>query len=365
MKKLTTYFNHSIAQHIVFWLLVFCCYSISNAANFDTKEELIITYSFKIGLQIMVAYICLYGIVPRFLAKENKLELGIFLSVLFLLLNWIVITWRMGFLEPTYPITHATCIQNYQGISYWQRVFDYKNIFFNMPASYCPPAFVLIAIQYYQKQQQIAAFNEQKKSAELTVLKNQLNPHFLFNTLNNLYSLAIKKSDKTPEVIGKLSDMLDYMLYRCNDKFVPLNKEIKLIENYLALEKIRYGKRVAINFNTAVKEEVKIAPLLLLTFIENAFKHGVRPQLEQATIDIDLTTKAQGIAFCIKNSVPTKSPNYGEAKEAIGLKNVKTQLDLLYPDAHALRIEASENSYAVKLNIRRCIRSKAEIKTVR
>ena len=351
MEKLQTYSNHTFAQHIVFWLLVFCCYSISNADNFGSNEELIITFSFKIGIQIIAAYICLYWIVPRFLAKKNKLEIVGLLSVLFLLINWIVTTWRMDFLELTYPLTNAVCIIKYQDFSYWQRVFSYKEIFFMIPANYFPPAFILIAIQYYQKQQQIAALNEQKKSAELTVLKNQLNPHFLFNTLNNLYSLAIKKSDKTPEVIGKLSDMLDYMLYRCNDKFVPLNKEIKLIENYLALEKIRYGKRVAINFNTAVKEEVNIAPLLLLTFIENAFKHGVRPQLQQATIDIDLTSKAQEIAFCIKNSVPAKSPNNGEEKAAIGLKNVKTQLALLYPDAHELQIEASENSYAVQLNI--------------
>ena len=125
---------------------------------------------------------------------------------------------------------------------------------------------------------------------ELKVLKNQLNPHFLFNTLNNLYALTLKKDDKAPEVIAKLSEILDFVLYRCNDDFVCMEKEIKLLENYISLEKLRYSEnRLAISFTKDIQENSKISPLILLTFVENAFKHGVINETEKAMIRYEFT----------------------------------------------------------------------------
>ena len=198
----------------------------------------------------------------------------------------------------------------------------------------------------------MSKINEQKKTAELTALKHQLNPHFLFNTLNNVYALAVKKSDKTPEVISKLSDILDYMLYRCDEDFVTIEKEIELIENYLTLEKIRYGKRVAITFDTSLKHDASIAPLLLLTFIENAFKHGVSQEIDQATIDIRLQTQEHAIAFYIENSIPGTAHGDETPKQAIGLNNVKQQMELLYPNAYRLQTRRTADSYVVTLDIK-------------
>ena len=185
-------------------------------------------------------------------------------------------------------------------------------------------------------------------------MRNQLNPHFLFNTLNNIYALALEKSDKTPEVIERLSDILDYILYRCKESYVPVQKEIELIENYLSLEGIRYGNRVTVDFDYKVEQQVEIAPLLLLTFVENAFKHGVTQELKKAKIDISLTTDDSGILFSIYNSKPGKTlaKNPGDEKP-LGLKNVEQQLELLYPDSHELKLSDKEDRYEVTLRLKR------------
>lgn len=351
MESIKTYLNRPFFRHLLFWILVYSCYTISNLEYAQSVESILVIHAFKVGLQAVIAYICLELILPRYQSKKNKIEVGLLLVCLLIIIQIIVVTWRMGYLETAYPLALEECLKRYGHLAFWQRVFDFKLLFFNNVATYFPPLLVLLALQYYQKQQKLAEFNEQKTSAELTVLKNQLNPHFLFNTLNNVYAMAVKKSDKTPEVIGKLSDILDYTLYGCNETEVDLNKEIQLIENYLALEKVRYGKRVNIDFKTAIHQELKIAPLLFLTFIENAFKHGVREELNQAAIDITLTAKNNQILFFIKNSIPNSSWNTERLKESIGLKNVKKQLALLYPNAHELEIKKTTEQYEVRLTI--------------
>ena len=351
MNTVKRYIKHPLVQNLLFWVLVFACYSIVHWEGHGSMKEVLETYTFKVGLQALVTYACFLLIIPPYLARKNKTELAISILLLLLVLQLIVTSWRTIYLEPTYFVTYANCLKKYGHLTFWQRFFDVKDFFFKNPATYLPPFFVLITIQYYQRQQKISELNEQKKTAELNALKNQLNPHFLFNTLNNLYMLSIKKSDKAPEIIGKLSDILDYTLYRCNDKFVPIAKEVKLIENYLTLEEIRYRKRVAVSFQTDIKAPLMIAPLVLLTFIENAFKHGVKSELNQATIDMHLATSQNNIIFTIKNSIP-RVVSTERDKAAIGLENVKKQLALLYPNAHQLEINQTKDLFEVKLNLK-------------
>ncbi|MEM6316583.1 MAG: sensor histidine kinase [Bacteroidota bacterium] len=348
MKK---YLQRPVVQHTFFWIAVFACYTIANSDDHSTIVETLTTYTFKVSLQFLVAYTCLLVIIPTYLATKNLKTLVLSLLGVLAFLQAIVLIWRMGYLEPTYPDTHAACLAAYEGANFWERLLDVRTFLFINPATYFSSGIILIAIQYFQKQQKISELSEQKTIVELSNLKNQLNPHFLFNTLNNLYALAIKKSDKTPDVISRLSSILDYMLYRCNEKYVAVEKEVNLIEDYLSLEKIRYGKRVAIRFNTALHESIKIAPLLLLTFIENAFKHGVKEESQVATIDIQLTTKVNAIDFRIENTIPKAATIGSHNGEAIGLKNVQKQLALLYPNAHQLDIHRTENSFKVQLNI--------------
>lgn len=238
----------------------------------------------------------------------------------------------------------------YIQLGFWERLFDFR-LLLSKGINYLSPTALILFARYYKNQQKFLKLNEQKKTAELSALKNQLNPHFLFNTLNNLYALSLEKSDKTPEVISVLSDILDYMLYRCNEKYVSLGKEIELIENYITLEKLRYGKRAKVSFHKSINEAVKIAPLILLTFIENAFKHGVSQEINKGEIDINLNSEANDIIFTIKNTIPNSSPTLVDSSNSIGLLNVKKQLELLYPNSHELKIEHNEHHFAVKLKL--------------
>lgn len=337
-------------QHLTFWTCTLICYCIANIEFHQSWSELLITYGFKISIQAFVAYYLLLLVIPTYYHEKGGWWIIPQIIGLLFLLQGIDITWRYHFLEPTYPITHASCIARTGHLGYTERLFDVLPTFFKNPATYLPPAAILIVIQYFQKQQEIAELNEQKRKTEIEALKNQMNPHFLFNTLNNLYVLALKKSEQTPDVISRLSEILDYMLYRCNDKYVSLDKEIELLHNYLSLEKIRYGGRVNVHFAKQIDHPVQIAPLLLLHFIENAFKHGVSQELGLASINIHLQTTPQEIQFSISNSIPD-TPIIEDRQAPIGLRNIKRQLNLLYPKRHQLKIDHASHHYSVHLNI--------------
>ncbi len=350
MEKITTRYK-PLLQHALFWVGVLLYFIASSSAAAQMEyPQVLATYAPIVVLQIIAAYTCLQFLIPTFLEKGKYLVFVVLLTLLLLFLFALYILFRMNYVEIIYFDYYNRIMPEYIQLSFWERLFGIR-VFLSKAITYISPTVLLLLMRFYKNQQKYLQLNEQKKIAELSALKNQLNPHFLFNTLNNLYALALKKSDKTPEVISKLSDILDYMLYRCNDQFVSLRKEIELIDNYLALEEIRYGKRVHVSFTTAIEEEQKIAPLLLLTFIENAFKHGVSQELNQATLHIDLKATKESIHFSIENTIPAAGVYEQASKEAIGLKNVSKQLELLYPDTHQLKIDKKERVYKVQLNI--------------
>lgn len=300
--------------------------------------------------QFLAALVCLHILIPQLLNRGKVFLFVASLVILMFLLFALYITIRMNYLEVKYFEHYNKMMSEYLQLDFWDRLFDFR-VLLSKGINYLSPTAFLLLIKYYKRQKDYLLLNEQKKIAELRTLKNQLNPHFLFNTLNNLYSLAIKKSDKTPEVISKLSDILDYMLYRCNDKFVSLDKEIILIENYITLEKIRYGNRVQVNFEKSINAQAEIAPLILLTFVENAFKHGVSQEINMAEIDITLTNKDSEIIFIVKNTIPAGASTEEDGKQSIGMANVKQQLELLYPDKHQLEIDHNPKLFCVRLKL--------------
>ncbi len=271
MKSKYSLFNASVFKHILFWVGVFLYFLLTASMSYYPTGYLQLFYSScKIVIpQIIVSYVCLYVLVPLFLNKKKTAHFIFWLVILLLAAFVLYVSLHMYFYEPKYYQYFNDAGKLYAEKPFWERLADFQMLL-GKSIKFLTPAALLLMARFYKNQQKFLKLNEQKKTAELTALKHQLNPHFLFNTLNNLYALAIKKSDETPEVIEKLSDILDYMLYRCNDTFVSLQKEIGLIENYLSLEKVRYGERVEISFEKDIKQDVKIAPLLLLTFIENA-----------------------------------------------------------------------------------------------
>jgi hypothetical protein len=188
---------------------------------------------------------------------------------------------------------------------------------------------------------------DEKKATELSYLKLQVNPHFLFNTLNSIYSLALEKSDKTPSAIVKLSELMRYVTSEVNDDFVPLQKEVNYISNYIELQRIRLGETASIDFSiTGAITHQQIAPLLLIPFIENAFKFGVNPE-EQSHIRISLIIKSDQVLLSIYN----KKVKLDKCvrTNGTGLKNVRQRLELIYPTSHTLSIRESDRDFSVEL----------------
>ncbi len=350
MLSLDSHPKDSLARHILFWVLVFLYFVLTaNRLYYHSFLQIIEMYTMVVGTQIITAYTCLYILIPKFLDKKKYLS---FIVLLLLLLGamWAVYClFKMWFYDPKYFDIFDELGQKYASENFITR-FLKPAVFLSKVIKFLTPTVLLLTLRFYKSQQQLVELREQKKTAELSALKNQLNPHFLFNTLNSLYALSLEKSEKTPEVIARLSDILDYILFRCEEVYVPIHNEVGLIENYLALEKLRYGRRVEIVFVKKVLNDVKVAPLILLTFIENAFKHGVKQEIKEGKIEIHLSTQNNQISFKIKNSKPS-SPIASTTK-SLGHVNVKKQLELLYPDRHTLEVVDSEKYYEVILTLK-------------
>lgn len=353
MGSIFKYLNVPFFKHVLFWVIVFLYFvlSVNNHSMFANYRHLLESYGIIVIAQIITAYACIYILIPKFL---NKRKIGLFvfwMLILLLSIHAVYQAIRMLYFDVAYFYSYDEMQRSYAVESYWKRL-SYFSVFISKCVLYLTPTALLLMARFYRNQQRFLKLNEQKKIAELTALKNQLNPHFLFNTLNNLYSLTLDKSDKAPEVIERLSEILDYILYRCKENYVPIRKEIELIENYLTLEKIRYGKRAVIKFEHDIASDVKIAPLLLLTFVENAFKHGVSQELGQAVIEISVMCQNSDILFSIFNSKPKVAKDVlQDFDEHLGIKNVKKQLQLLYPNSHDLRISEQADSYKVILKL--------------
>jgi len=212
-----------------------------------------------------------------------------------------------------------------------------------------------IMSDWLRHQREKSKLKNEKLVSELKFLRSQINPHFLFNTLNNIYSLSLQKSDKAPEIILKLSEILRYMLYECNGPMVKLDNEINYIQNYLELEKLRQSEHTKIEFNIEGDyEEVEIAPFLFTPFLENAIKHGVNTVIENPCININLIIKEKVLNFKISNT-KAESKTVQQLKKrsgGIGLVNVERRLKLLYPGKYRLRIKNTPSKYTINLDLK-------------
>jgi sensor histidine kinase YesM len=337
-----------VVSHCLFWLSFMLLY-INDKTEETGYYSFIFIYSWKIFAQAIAAYGLIYWIIPNLLNKKKHILFILFsISWLYLAFAFLMVL-KYYYLEPKFP----DFFDNWLGhkMSVPERLTSFS-LMFREFSFITYPIIIMGFISFNRKQQRLLRLEEEKKSMELKVLKNQLNPHFLFNTLNNLYALTLKKDDKAPEIIAKLSEILDFVLYRCNDDFVSIEKEITLIENYIALEKLRYNEnRLNISFTKDIQENNKISPLIILTFIENAFKHGVVNETEKAVICMNLETKKQQIIFSIENTKPQNETARRPDKSQIGLENVRKQLDLLYPKRHQLEIEETQKMHLVRLTL--------------
>lgn len=239
---------------------------------------------------------------------------------------------------------------NYPKDSFYNIFTDLKYLFFHYVLSILSSAFIFVSImfmiRYKNEKQNTLQLQKEKSELELKALKSQLNPHFLFNTLNNIYSLSILNSNATSKSISQLSDILDYILHKGQKEKVSISEEIKIVNDYIALEKLRYDNRLKINNFEEVDFSGFIPPLIYLSLVENAFKHGAEKTSNEIEIRISINVKADFAVFKVENQF---FENQTTERSGIGLKNIRKQLDLFYKSRYKLEISQENNWYKVVL----------------
>ena len=337
-----------ILEHLIFWCAVLLLFTFIYGRINNNFYGAFIFQLFTLPIYLLATYFTLYLIIPRYLLTKRYKEL--FVTVYYLILGSayleILLTIYLLVIPPDFltiknmgPIK-ATILDVYMRL-----IGIYAVVFF--------ASIVKLIKNWYNIQTRNKELQKEKLEAELNFLKSQVHPHFLFNTLNNLYALTLKKSEKSPEIVLKLSEILDYMLYESKEEKTTLEKEIQLIKNYISLEELRFGKRLRITLDIDGNiTRLKIAPLILFPFIENSFKHGVSKTNESAEIEIKINLEENLLLFEVKNSKPKSIINDTEQKgNGIGLQNITKRLNLLYKDSHWLEIKERTESYYVKLKI--------------
>lgn len=325
--------------HFTFWLLLYALLIIM-----DQKENGLFFAMGKEFLQILffatIVYVNLKFLFPTYLTQRSIwwhiLSLGLFALIITPIR--IVVFYL---LYSNQPDIQSYFIENQYNIFLSSFFVGIASTVFN------------IMSDWFKNQRVRQELHSRTLQSELNFLKSQINPHFLFNTLNNLYALTLKKSDLAPEIVLKLSEMMRYMLYECNEREVPLQKEVNYIQNYLELEKLRQGNRFEIDF--VVQGSIgnqKIAPLLFIPFIENSFKHGLSNQIKEGFVNIMMLIEAEEVSMSIENSKAPTLPSPNRKKSGgIGLVNVRRRLNLLYPGKYELDIENNPNTYKVNLTV--------------
>ncbi|MCL3781580.1 GHKL domain-containing protein [Prolixibacteraceae bacterium JC049] len=347
MPSIKKYQNNKILGHITFWLTsiflsLMLFYIYGDFRLKITWDILAKVFTYNIGFATAV-YTNLYFLFPRFLKKRKYIQyfisllVTLFVSALFIDLIFV---YPLNFLFDPYG--------DFSSIK-----FSILFQFFLSSTGYVVFTSILKVVDEWIELQNVRIklkeTEKQRLNAELDTLKAQINPHFFFNSLNNIYSLALECSEKTPDLILKLSELMRHVLYDSQHDYIDINRELEFIQNYIDLQKIRYTNDEVIEFTHQVDSYKKVAPLIFQPFIENAFKHGAKNANENAFIRIDFQTQSDDLLiFSIINQKGSKD-DLNTSHKGIGVENVKKRLKLLYLNEHELSITQSDTIYSVKL----------------
>ena len=347
MNLIKKYFNKIVITHILFWICIWIFFryffeysSNNNVYGFWFSSSLL-------PITIITTYLMTYYLIPNYLLQKKYFYFWLYSIYTFIISADIIVLViifyflylsnlnmsAMPFMSRDFVFV-LTLIYLVVGVVSFVSLLNHN---FNMVS------------KNKELQNKILETQLQVKNQELNYLKKQIHPHFLFNTLNTIYGFALKKSKDTPEIILKLSNLLDYILYQVNKPKVSLKEEVLHIKEYIDLEKIRFQDTLKVVFKTAtISEDVVVAPMLLIPFVENAFKHGslINGFL---TIEIDISLNNNQFEFFIKNSFLPRDEMQNE--HGIGLENIRKRLNLLYKDNYQLTIKNSDNCFEVNLKI--------------
>lgn len=338
-------FSHRLTKHILYWISLIIFFGITWGTYDNDYVRSFTIQSFGLPARMVLVYISMYILIPKFLLKR-KFIFFIVSYLILLLITSICIQRPIIFfyVEPIYfPSWNS---EGYFTITELMNTILDVNI-----AAIIPLGFSFFKF-YYNSQQRTLTLEKEKIETELIQLRNQVHPHFLFNTLNTLYALIIKKSNTAETAVLKLSRLMRYMLYEANTPKVSLTKEIEYLKNYIDLEKLRFDDSIDISFNSESDKDYKISPFLLIPFVENAFKHGTSSS-KRSWIIINIFTRKKELVLQVENSKFSGTNTKHDSIGGIGFNNVKKRLQLLYPDQYTLKIKDNELSYEIilKLNL--------------
>jgi sensor histidine kinase YesM len=327
-----------VALHVAVWSIIFSLPFLLRPKYADNKpadpDEVRGIYQYLISNVFWVGffYVNAWALVPRFFNRRRYWSYGGYLLVCYVTL--IALTW----------ITFNTIMPNRHNSLSGHVVFNTFIFLFMLSAS---TAYRLVIDRIRKDRQDQERVNENLKT-ELSLLRSQVSPHFMFNVLNNMVALARKKSDLLEPSLIKLSSLMRYMLYETEDTRVPLEREVEYLESYIDLQKMRFGSGLQVNTRFNIGDgRTEIEPMLLIPFVENAFKHGTG-MIQDASIDISLDSGPDGVRFRVANKVGDTEEER-DRSSGIGLPNVRRRLDLLYGKAHTLTINRGDGRFEADL----------------
>jgi two-component system sensor histidine kinase AlgZ len=337
--------NRVVLVHLSFWWLYlsFFTYQVSLFSRGPEVEwERVLTVvAIHISCAMLIGYLNYFIFLPKFLRDKNGLKFILEFLVALVIVVFVRIHLERYFID---GYTHEEkYLYSPRFIVHVASSNLFTVIFLSM---------VKVVTEWFEFEAKKKSVENERLTAELNFLKAQINPHFLFNTLNNLYYLAYTNSSNTPEVIAKLSQMMRYMIYDSNHAYVPLTKEIEYMESYISLERLRLNNQIPIKFDIQGEaQNFRITPFIFITFLENAFKHGVSNSNPGSWVNVSVSLKDNWCTYIVENSKITSAKPEAEEKSGIGLQNVSRRLELSYPERYELEVKDLADRYFVKLRI--------------
>ena len=346
MKKKYWELNHPIVriiQHLAFWVLSFFVflYLFKTGAE-PEKIDYVYTILFQLTL-LPAVYINIELLLPTLGNSKRILFYLLSLITIIILFAWINYNFFDKWSAKVFPDYFFISYFTFREVILFFIVYTIITMLLKLSKSW----FVVS-----QLQKELLEKEKQKTEVELKALKAQINPHFFFNTLNSIYSMALDKDDRLPNTVLQLSDLMRYFLYKSKDNFIPLEKELTVVNDYIALQKLRSGAQL--NIGTKMSGEIndqQIAPLLLITFLENAFKHGAKGSSENTFIRLDIKVERNKLNFVVENNKGLIDDVNTDGYNGLGLENVKRQLELLYPGKYLLHIKDQPDRFSVELQL--------------
>lgn len=333
--------NKAIFVHALIWVaLLVVLYLVNVREKPGHAAIVILLYG---GLNILIFYVHYFFINPLLIGANKYWKAGLYMIIV--LVASVVIKYGIALSFDDIILKYRDTDNQEKTLTAVQYTVAalISGLFFMLLST----SVYVISMNFTTREHRKSLENE-KLNAELAFLKSQINPHFLFNSLNNIYSLAYQKSDKTPEAVLKLSEIMRYMLYESNEETVLLEDEINYLQNYIELQKLRFKEKVYVDLQIAIdKAGHHIMPLLLISFLENAFKHGVSTDVKKP-IRLTIKVKDSRLHFRAENA---KNQQNKDQTKGVGLTNLKRRLQLGYPERHTINVVESENYYSSELFI--------------